>query len=119
MSACIVEFAFEFASHFLDSIRLESVEEQNTPEYLLVYFLVIAFFQVLWEFVYKLFALLELQIVGPTVGLFEMVVYILLQLWSDVVFLFAIRLCHPIKNGQFPIQSFTFLSEHRNNMPDL
>ncbi len=73
----------------------------------------------LWEFVYKLFALLELQIVGPTVGLFEMVVYILLQLWSDVVFLFAIRLCHPIKNGQFPIQSFTFLSEHRNNMPDL
>jgi hypothetical protein len=119
MSACIVELAFEFASHLYNSIGFESVEEQNTSEYLLVYFLVITFSQMLWEFVYKLLALLELQIVGSTVGLFEMVVYVLLQLWSNVIFLFTIRLCHSIKNGKFSIQSFTFLSEHRNNMPDL
>ena len=48
-----------------------------------------------------------------------MIVYVLLQLWSNIVFLFAICFCHSIKNGQLPIQNLTFLAQHRNNMPDL
>jgi hypothetical protein len=78
VSTRIVELAFEFASHFLYSFRFESVEEQNTPKDLLVDILTIKYSQVLWKLVYKLFALLELQIIEPTVGLFKMIVYVFL-----------------------------------------